>query len=131
MGVRVVSMVHHMLKRTTSSHHHHLVHRRNHHHHHHDRDQIDETTSSSNNSNKVGVAPKGHVAVYVVGEMMQMRKRFVVPISYLNHPSFLELLRRYEEEFGFHHPMGGLTIPCREDQFITLTSQLRAPSPSS
>ncbi|KAK7310576.1 hypothetical protein RJT34_08168 [Clitoria ternatea] len=67
--------------------------------------------------------PKGHVAVYV-GEAQ--KKRFVVPISYLNHPSFLDLLNRAEEEFGFNHPMGGLTIPCKEEAFITLTSQLRA-----
>ena len=67
--------------------------------------------------------PKGHIAVYV-GEFQ--RKRFVVPISYLNHPSFLDLLNRAEEEFGFNHPMGGLTIPCKEDAFINLTSQLQA-----
>ncbi|XP_010246403.1 PREDICTED: auxin-induced protein 15A-like [Nelumbo nucifera] len=65
--------------------------------------------------------PKGHLAVYV-GETQ--KKRFVVPLSYLNHPSFQDLLRRAEEEFGFHHPMGGLTIPCREDLFLDLTSRL-------
>ncbi|KAK7352051.1 hypothetical protein VNO80_17467 [Phaseolus coccineus] len=67
--------------------------------------------------------PKGHVAVYV-GEAQ--KKRFVVPISYLNHPSFLVLLNRAEEEFGYNHPMGGLTIPCKEEAFISLTSQLRS-----
>ncbi|KAL5561117.1 hypothetical protein UlMin_030864 [Ulmus minor] len=67
--------------------------------------------------------PKGHIAVYV-GETQ--RKRFVVPIAYLNHPSFRVLLKRAEEEFGFDHPMGGLTIPCREDIFIHLTAQLNA-----
>lgn len=67
--------------------------------------------------------PKGHVAVYV-GELQ--KKRFVVPISYLSHPLFVDLLNRAEEEFGFNHPMGGLTIPCKEDTFINLTSQLRA-----
>ncbi|PIN06135.1 hypothetical protein CDL12_21310 [Handroanthus impetiginosus] len=65
--------------------------------------------------------PKGHVAVYV-GE--NEKKRFVIPISYLNHPSFQELLYQAEEEFGFHHPMGGLTIPCSEDLFVDLTSRL-------
>ncbi|KAK5837787.1 auxin-responsive protein SAUR23-like [Gossypium arboreum] len=65
--------------------------------------------------------PKGHIAVYV-GEMK--KTRFVVPISYLNHPCFLDLLGRAEEEFGFNHPMGGLTIPCDEDAFIDLTSRL-------
>ncbi|KAH0900787.1 LOW QUALITY PROTEIN: hypothetical protein HID58_040290 [Brassica napus] len=63
--------------------------------------------------------PKGHVAVYV-GEEMENKKRFVVPISYLNHPSFQGLLRRAEEEFGFNHPIGGLTIPCREEIFVGL-----------
>ena len=65
--------------------------------------------------------PKGYVAIYV-GE--SERRRFVIPISFLNQPSFQELLRRAEEEFGFDHPMGGLTIPCSEDLFINVTSQL-------
>ena len=65
--------------------------------------------------------PKGYIAIYV-GE--SERRRFVIPISFLNQPSFQELLRRAEEEFGFDHPMGGLTIPYSEDLFINVTSQL-------
>ncbi|KAF6144075.1 hypothetical protein GIB67_007536 [Kingdonia uniflora] len=65
--------------------------------------------------------PKGHFAVYV-GE--NEKKRFVVPVHYLNDPSFKDLLGRAEEEFGFNHPMGGLTIPCKESAFIILTSRL-------
>nr|DAD47018.1 TPA_asm: hypothetical protein HUJ06_016955 [Nelumbo nucifera] len=65
--------------------------------------------------------PKGHLAVYV-GEAE--KRRFVIPVSYLNHPSFQELLRQAEEEFGFDHPMGGLTIPCKEDTFIHLLNAL-------
>lgn len=65
--------------------------------------------------------PKGHFAVYV-GEME--KKRYVVPISYLSHPWFQDLLRQAEEEFGYNHPMGGLTIPCKEDAFVHITSQL-------
>ncbi|CAL5402209.1 unnamed protein product [Camellia sinensis] len=65
--------------------------------------------------------PKGYLAVYV-GE--SEKKRYVIPISYLNQPSFQDLLSQAEEEFGFDHPMGGLTIPCREDIFIDLTAQL-------
>ncbi|PON99970.1 Small auxin-up RNA [Trema orientale] len=64
--------------------------------------------------------PKGYIAVYV-GE--DRKKRYVVPISYLNEPAFQELLSMAEEEFGYNHPMGGLTIPCREDIFIDITSQ--------
>ncbi|KAF8406531.1 hypothetical protein HHK36_008619 [Tetracentron sinense] len=64
--------------------------------------------------------PKGHFAVYV-GEK---RSRFIVPISFLTHPEFQSLLRRAEEEFGFDHDMG-LTIPCEEVVFRSLTSMLR------
>ncbi|XP_021900426.1 auxin-responsive protein SAUR21-like [Carica papaya] len=70
---------------------------------------------SSPETNKV---PKGHFAVYV-GETQ--KKRFVVPISFLKHPSFQSLLNQAEEEFGFNHPMGGVTIPCSEEVFIRLT----------
>ncbi|KAK4378227.1 hypothetical protein RND71_000089 [Anisodus tanguticus] len=66
--------------------------------------------------------PKGHFAVYV-GETQ--KKRFVIPISYLSEPLFQDLLSQVEEEFGFDHPMGGVTIPCSEDLFIDLTSRLR------
>ncbi|KAM7470854.1 hypothetical protein LguiA_009037 [Lonicera macranthoides] len=65
--------------------------------------------------------PKGYFVVYV-GE--QEKKRFVIPISFLNQPSFQDLLTQAEEEFGYNHPMGGLTIPCSEDTFINLTSRL-------
>ncbi|EXB61802.1 hypothetical protein L484_012234 [Morus notabilis] len=64
--------------------------------------------------------PKGHFAVYV-GEN---RTRYIVPISFLTHPEFQSLLRRAEEEFGFDHDMG-LTIPCEEVVFRSLTSMLR------
>ncbi|KAF8406543.1 hypothetical protein HHK36_008631 [Tetracentron sinense] len=67
--------------------------------------------------------PKGHFAVYV-GETY--KKRFVVPISYLSQPSFQDLLSCAEEEYGFDHPMGGLTIPCNEDAFHNLISRLNS-----
>ncbi|KAE8667375.1 Auxin-induced protein 15A [Hibiscus syriacus] len=51
-------------------------------------------------------------------------KRFVIRVSYLNHPLFNDLLNRAEEEFGFNHPMGGLTIPCSEEYFISVTTVL-------
>ncbi|KAM3291825.1 Auxin-induced protein 15A [Capsicum baccatum] len=66
--------------------------------------------------------PKGHFAVYV-GE--KQKKRFVIPISYLSQPSFQDLLSQAEEEFGFDHPMGGVTIPCSEDIFIDITSRFK------
>ncbi|KAH6756133.1 SAUR-like auxin-responsive protein family [Perilla frutescens var. hirtella] len=64
--------------------------------------------------------PKGHFAVYV-GEN---RSRHIVPISFLSHPDFQCLLRRAEEEFGFDHEMG-LTLPCEEVVFRSLTSMIR------
>ncbi|OIT07058.1 PREDICTED: auxin-induced protein 15A-like [Nicotiana attenuata] len=66
--------------------------------------------------------PKGHFAVYV-GE--KQKKRFVIPVSFLSQPAFQDLLCQAEEEFGFDHPMGGVTIPCTEDIFIGITSQFR------
>ncbi|CAN6806182.1 unnamed protein product [Brassica oleracea] len=68
--------------------------------------------------------PKGFLAVYV-GEDQSHKKRFIVPISYLSQPSFQALLSKSEEEFGYEHPMGGLTIPCPEDTFINVTSMLQ------
>ncbi|XP_051145309.1 protein SMALL AUXIN UP-REGULATED RNA 16-like [Andrographis paniculata] len=65
--------------------------------------------------------PKGHFAVYV-GEN---RTRYIVPISVLSVPEFQWLLRQAEEEYGFHHETGRLTIPCEETVFETLTSMLR------
>ncbi|XP_010555251.1 PREDICTED: auxin-responsive protein SAUR15 [Tarenaya hassleriana] len=66
--------------------------------------------------------PKGFMAVYVG---RNLKKRYLVPVSYLNEPSFQALLRKSEEEFGFDHPMGGLTIPCDESLFFTVTSRIR------
>lgn len=67
--------------------------------------------------------PKGCFAVYV-GK--QEKKRFVMRVSLLSQPSFQELLHQSEEEFGYNHPMGGLTIPCSTEKFIGLVSQLGA-----
>ncbi|KAG2311757.1 hypothetical protein Bca52824_023314 [Brassica carinata] len=75
-------------------------------------------------SKKTVSAPKGFLAVYV-GEYQVQKKRFLVPVSYLNQPSFQALLNNSEEEFGFDHPMGGLTILCPEDAFITMMSQFQ------
>ncbi|XP_059649989.1 auxin-responsive protein SAUR21-like [Cornus florida] len=77
-------------------------------------------TAGSAASNAVNV-PKGYLAVYV--EESQ-KTRFLVPLSYLNQPEFQELLHKAEEEYGFDHPMGGLTIPCPEDTFLDITSHL-------
>ncbi|MFQ6630311.1 hypothetical protein Gotur_007983 [Gossypium turneri] len=63
--------------------------------------------------------PKGYFAVYV-GEN---QKRFVIPVSFLNQSLFQDLLGMSQEEFGYSHPTGGLTIPCNEDTFLEVTSR--------
>ncbi|RDX82120.1 Nucleosome assembly protein 1;3, partial [Mucuna pruriens] len=64
--------------------------------------------------------PKGYLEVYVGDKT----RRFVIPLLYLNQPSFQELLSQAEEEFGYDHPTCGLTIQCNEDEFLNLTSHL-------
>nr|AMQ09548.1 small auxin up regulated protein [Boehmeria nivea] len=80
-------------------------------------------SNSSKAASMVLDVPKGHFAVYV-GE--NEKKRFVVPVSLLSQPSFQDLLIQAEDEYGFDHPMGGLTIPCTEDAFVDLISSLNA-----
>ena len=81
---------------------------------------IRQSSFSATKATRKGLeVPKGYLAVYV-GEKM---KRFVIPVSYLNQPLFQKLLSQAEEEFGYDHPMGGLTIPCQEDEFLNVTSQ--------
>ncbi|KMT01092.1 hypothetical protein BVRB_9g223470 [Beta vulgaris subsp. vulgaris] len=69
------------------------------------------------------VVPKGYIPVYV-GEQAE-KKRYVVPLSYLSHPTFQNLLQSAEEEFGFNHFMGVLTIPRTTETFSKLTSELQ------
>ncbi|XP_041010253.1 auxin-induced protein 15A-like [Juglans microcarpa x Juglans regia] len=75
-------------------------------------------------NNYIVDVPKGHFAIYVGEEDQEKKKRFVVPIHYLKHPLFQDLLSKAAEEFGFDHQMGGITIPCAEEDFINLISSL-------
>ncbi|KAG2703231.1 hypothetical protein I3843_06G120900 [Carya illinoinensis] len=77
--------------------------------------------TSSRTASTSSEVPRGFLAVYV-GE--NQKQRFVVPVSYLNKPSFQNLLRKAEEEFEFHHPTGGLTIRCKLETFMDVTSRL-------
>ncbi|KAK8563007.1 hypothetical protein V6N13_018446 [Hibiscus sabdariffa] len=45
--------------------------------------------------------PRGYFAVYV-GEN---KKRFVIPVSFLNQPSFQDLRGMSEQEFGYYLPL--------------------------
>ncbi|VFQ65865.1 unnamed protein product [Cuscuta campestris] len=79
---------------------------------------------SRKSSSEAAAVPKGHMAVYVGGRTEEKKRRYVVPIWYLKHPLFQRLLRLAEEEYGFDHPMGGLTIPCTQSAFSTVTSAI-------
>ncbi|KDP23795.1 hypothetical protein JCGZ_00127 [Jatropha curcas] len=58
--------------------------------------------------------PKGCLAI-LVGQGEEQR-RFVIPVIYINHPLFLELLKEAEEEYGFDQK-GPITIPCHVEEF--------------
>ncbi|XP_059649994.1 auxin-responsive protein SAUR21-like [Cornus florida] len=87
----------------------------------HQAKQILRPMSINNRQSSSPDVPKGHFAVYV-GE--SQKNRFVVPISYLRHPMFQDLLRKAEEEYGYDTPMGGLIIPCSKATFLSVTSHL-------
>ncbi|KAL8525387.1 hypothetical protein ACS0TY_014856 [Phlomoides rotata] len=54
---------------------------------------------------------EGHFAVVAVAEEANEFKRFIVPLNYLTHPSFLRLLEQAAEVYGFDHD-GAVTVPC-------------------
>ncbi|NP_001353648.1 uncharacterized protein LOC100285284 [Zea mays] len=65
--------------------------------------------------------PAGHVAVCVEAAAAAAgsgsTRRFVVRVAHLSHPSFRELLRQAEEEYGFPAAPGPIALPCDEDHF--------------
>ncbi|TKY48566.1 Auxin-responsive protein SAUR32 [Spatholobus suberectus] len=63
---------------------------------------------------------EGHFAV--IAEGGEEQKRFVLPLSCLNNPTFLKLLEQAEEEYGFDHE-GALTIPCRPSELERILAQ--------
>ncbi|GJT79013.1 auxin-responsive protein SAUR50-like protein [Tanacetum coccineum] len=56
---------------------------------------------------------EGHFAVIASDDYAE--RRFVVPMACLQHPTFLRLLERAAEEYGFDHE-GALMIPCRPSE---------------
>ncbi|GKV21017.1 hypothetical protein SLEP1_g31052 [Rubroshorea leprosula] len=70
--------------------------------------------------------PAGHMAV-VVGANS---RRFVIPMSHLNHPMFRYLLAKTEEEYGFTNN-GLLTIPCDESLFEEIIRAISSSDPPS
>ncbi|KAL2471998.1 SAUR-like auxin-responsive protein family [Abeliophyllum distichum] len=68
--------------------------------------------------------PKGDLAVYV-GDKDDDTCRILVPVAYINHPLFGELLREAEKVYGFNH-RGGIQIPCRKSEFENVQSKIAA-----
>ncbi|XAR71591.1 hypothetical protein NMG60_11017942 [Bertholletia excelsa] len=58
--------------------------------------------------------PKGYMAV-TVGQGEEQQK-FFIPVMYINHPLFMELLKEAEEEYGFDQK-GPINIPCHVEEF--------------
>ncbi|KAH0686651.1 hypothetical protein KY284_017204 [Solanum tuberosum] len=81
--------------------HFHVPHINFHHHHNHGKKELKNI-------------PKGCLAV-IVGQGEE-QQRFVIPVNYINHPLFLQLLKEAEKEFGFDHK-GPINIPCHVEQF--------------
>lgn len=57
---------------------------------------------------------EGHFAVFSVNPEEEPQ-RFVVELHWLNHPSFLKLLKKAEDEYGFRQE-GVLEFPCRAEE---------------
>ncbi|GAA0167027.1 hypothetical protein LIER_22053 [Lithospermum erythrorhizon] len=77
-------------------------------------------------NNVSGHVPKGHLAVYV-GDKEDEKCRVLVPVIYINHPLFGELLKEAEMVYGFEHH-GGIKIPCRKDEFENVRKRIAASS---
>ncbi|CAN1134707.1 Auxin-responsive protein SAUR61 [Linum perenne] len=69
---------------------------------------------------------KGHFAVYTAADF----KRFVLPLSYLEHAVFRELFQKSEEEFGV--PCDGpIMVPCDSVFMENAVWRIQKLSPSS
>ncbi|KAG8501709.1 hypothetical protein CXB51_003902 [Gossypium anomalum] len=77
-----------------------------------------------------GKVKKGWLAVEVGLEEEdeeQGFQRFVIPISYLYHPLFKQLLDKAYEVYGYH-TKGPLKLPCSVDDFLNLKWQIEKES---
>lgn len=110
------------------AHHNHKQHHQHHHHHHmsfHFHLHIPHLhfhhNHHENNKKDMKDIPKGCLAILVgQGEEQQ---RFVIPVMYMNHPLFMQLLKEAEEEYGFDQK-GPITIPCHVEQFRTVQGMI-------
>lgn len=63
--------------------------------------------------------PKGCISIMVGHEGDEELQKFVIPVIYINHPLFMELLKAAEDEYGFDQK-GPITLPCYVDEFRTV-----------
>ncbi|KAJ4726734.1 Auxin-responsive protein [Melia azedarach] len=66
--------------------------------------------------------PKGCLAI-LVGQEGEQQKKFVIPVIYINHPLFMQLLKEAEEEYGFDQK-GPITLPCHVEEFQTVQNMI-------
>ncbi|XP_047320962.1 auxin-induced protein X15-like [Impatiens glandulifera] len=64
---------------------------------------------------------EGHLAVVASDNYIQL-KRFIVPLGFLRHPSFVRLLEKAEEEYGFDHK-GALMVPCQPSELERILNE--------
>ncbi|KAL1361534.1 hypothetical protein AAHE18_03G010800 [Arachis hypogaea] len=69
-----------------------------------------------NNKPSSSYVKEGHFAVIAT---VEGPKRFLVPLRCLRNPTFLSLLERAAEEYGFDQ-LGAITIPCNPSDIETL-----------
>ncbi|CAN1171818.1 Auxin-responsive protein SAUR32 [Linum perenne] len=81
-------------------------------------------------ANVPGDVKEGHFAVLAV-EGVEEPQRFVVPLSYLTHPTFMRLLEQAAEEYGFDGHEGALAVPCRPSEFQRILAELWEETTSS
>ncbi|MDV3195136.1 MAG: SAUR-like auxin-responsive family protein [Sweet potato little leaf phytoplasma] len=71
------------------------------------------------------VVPKGHLAVYLGGGDGGETRRAVVPVVYVNHPLFGELLKESERVYGYNQA-GRIVIPCGYSEFEKVRTRIAA-----
>ncbi|KAL3750981.1 auxin-induced protein 6B [Eucalyptus grandis] len=87
---------------------------------HREDDYCEDANERENNGDAVPDDVKeGHFAVVALEG--DQPKRFVIPLSYLAHPTFLRLLEMAAEEYGFEHE-GALAIPCEPSELERILS---------
>ncbi|KAL9413196.1 hypothetical protein AB3S75_041796 [Citrus x aurantiifolia] len=83
-------------------------------------DECEEIEDSSTNNVPEDVK-EGHVAVLAMDGNDQA-KRFIVPLNYLSHPTFMSLLEQAAEEYGFDRG-GALTVPCQPSELEKILAE--------